>query len=313
MTTSGTTLGIRPEGGAQPTGAGGVACAVGAYGLWGLFVVYFKSVAHVPATEILAHRIVWAVPFCAMLLALTGRMGNFTALVRSPSAWRAMSLSAVLISINWLAFVWAIANDHVIEASLGYFINPLLSVVLGMVFLGERLRRLQWLAVACAGLGVGYMTLREGAPLVAFTVAITFAFYGLVRKKAHPGPLAGLMFETSLLFPIALGYLVYLHLSAQHQLVFVEAGPRTSVLLFAAGAITCTPLLLFAMGAKKLPLSTMAFLQFITPTIQFGFGLLYGEPFSVTRMVSFALIWAGIGLFVTDLAKQGRRDKSLVR
>ena len=307
MTTSETTVEAGLAGKARPTGASGVACAVGAYVLWGLFVVYFKSVAHVPATEILAHRIVWAVPFCAMLLALTGRMGNFTALVRSPSAWRTMSLSAVLISINWLAFVWAIANDHVIEASLGYFINPLLSVVLGMVFLGERLRRLQWIAVALATLGVGYMTLREGAPLVAFTVAITFAFYGLVRKKAHPGPLAGLMFETSLLFPIALGYLGYLYFSATQQLAFVEDGPGTSVLLFAAGAITCTPLLLFAMGAKKLPLSTMAFLQFITPTIQFAFGLFYGEPFSETRAISFALIWAGVILFVRDAARNRRK------
>lgn len=285
---------------------------MGAYGLWGLFVVYFKSVAHVPATEILAHRIVWAVPFCAMLLAITGRMGNFTALVRSPSAWRAMSLSAVLISINWLAFVWAIANDHVIEASLGYFINPLLSVVLGMVFLGERLRRMQWLAVGLALLGVGYMTLREGAPVVAFTVAITFAFYGLVRKKAHPGPLAGLMFETSLLFPIALGYLVYLHLSAGHRLAFVNDGLGTSALLFAAGAITCTPLLLFAMGAKKLPLSTMAFLQFITPTMQFALGLVYGEPFSQTRAISFALIWAGVAVFIVDLVRQNKRRKRMI-
>ena len=307
MTTSETTVEAGLAGKAQLAGASGISCAVGAYVLWGLFVVYFKSVAHVPATEILAHRIVWAVPFCAMLLALTGRMGNFTALVRSPSAWRAMSLSAVLISINWLAFVWAIANDHVIEASLGYFINPLLSVVLGMVFLGERLRRLQWVAVALATLGVGYMTLREGAPLVAFTVAITFAFYGLVRKKAHPGPLAGLMFETSLLFPVALGYLGYLYFSATQQLAFVEDGPRTSVLLFAAGAITCTPLLLFAMGAKKLPLSTMAFLQFITPTIQFAFGLFYGEPFSVTRAISFALIWAGVILFVRDATRNRRK------
>lgn len=296
-------MATQSEPGARPDRSG-LAQAIGAYGLWGLFVVYFKSVAHVPATEILAHRIVWAVPFCVLLLSVTGRMGNFTALVRSPSAWRAMSLSAVLISINWLAFVWAIANDHVIEASLGYFINPLLSVVLGMVFLGERLRRTQWIAVALATAGVAYMTLREGAPVVAFTVAITFAFYGLVRKKAHPGPLAGLMFETSLLFPIALGYLVFLYFSAEKELAFIADGTQTSVLLVLAGAITCTPLLLFAMGAKKLPLSTMAFLQFITPTIQFAFGLFYGEAFSVTRMISFALIWAGVCVFILDQWKR---------
>lgn len=284
-----------------------LAQAVLAYGLWGFFVVYFKAVASVEAAEVLAHRIVWAVPFCAVLLVLTGRMGNFTALLRSPKAWRAMSLSAVLISINWLAFIWAIANDRVIEASLGYFINPLISILLGMIFLKERLRRAQWGAVVLAALGVGYMTAMEGAPVVAFTVAITFAFYGLVRKAAHPGPLAGLMFETSLLFPIALGYLVFVQVSSAHTLSFVNAGLGMSALLLAAGAITCTPLLLFAMGAKKLPLSTMAFLQFITPTIQFAMGLIYGEPFSVTRMISFGLIWVGIGLFVRDAAKARRK------
>lgn len=286
----------------------GLAQAVSAYVLWGFFVVYFKAVDHVSAMEILAHRIIWAVPFCALLLVLIKRMGNFTSLLRSPRAWRAMSLSAVLVSINWLAFVWAVANDRVIEASLGYFINPLLSVVLGMVFLGERLRRAQWAAVTLAFLGVSYMTVMEGAPFVAFTVAVTFAFYGLVRKAAHPGPLAGLMFETTLLIPFAFGYLVYLQLSAAHELVFVEEGLTTSLLLFAAGAITCTPLLLFAMGAKKLPLATMGFLQFITPTLQFVMGLLYGEPFSVTRAISFALIWLGVGLFITDSVRRGRSE-----
>ncbi len=290
---------IAPDVPAAPDRSGFVA-ALSAYSLWGFFVVYFKSVAHVDAREVLAHRIVWAVPFCALLLTLTGRMGNFTALLHSRKAWRAMSLSAVLISINWLAFIWAIANDHVIEASLGYFINPLLSILLGMVFLGERLRRAQWFAIALAAVGVSYMTAREGAPIVAFTVAITFAFYGLVRKAAHPGPLAGLMFETSLLFPFALAYMVYLQLSPDHAFAFVEAGLGTSALLFAAGAITCTPLLLFAVGAKKLPLSTMAFLQFLTPTLQFAMGLLYGETFSVTRMISFSLIWAGIAVFLVE-------------
>lgn len=287
----------------------GLASAVSAYTLWGFFVIYFKSVDHVSATEILAHRVVWAVPFCAMLLVLLGRWGNFTALIRSPSAWRAMSLSAVLISINWLTFVWAIANDRVIEASLGYFINPLISVVLGMVFLGEKLRRAQWVAVTLAALGVTYMTLREGAPLVAFTVAITFGFYGLVRKRAHPGPLAGLMFETTLLIPFAIGYLVFLELSASHTLAFVHGGTPTTLLLLAAGPITCTPLLFFAMGAKKLPLGTMGFLQFITPTIQFVMGLLYGEPFTTTRAVSFALIWLGVAVFIRDSLKRRDRNK----
>ena len=284
--------------------------AVLAYTLWGFFVVYFKAVAHVDATEVLAHRIVWGMPFCGLLLLFMGRLGNFTALVRSPDAWKAMSFSAVLVSINWLAFIWAIANDRVLEASLGYFINPLVSVVLGVVILGERLRRAQWLAVLAAACGVIYMTAMSGLPTVAIVVAVTFALYGLVRKKAHPGPLAGLMFETSLLFPFALGYLVFLQVSASHELSFVSAGQSTSWLLVAAGAITCTPLLLFAMGAKKLPLSTMAFLQFITPTLQFVMGLVYGEPFTFTRAISFSLIWLGVGVFVVDAARATRSVES---
>lgn len=295
-----------PDVPASPNRSGFVA-ALSAYSLWGFFVVYFKAVAHVDAKEVLAHRIVWAVPFCALLLALTGRMGNFKALIHSRKAWRAMSLSAVLISLNWIAFIWAIANDRVIEASLGYFINPLLSILLGMVFLGERLRRAQWLAIALAAIGVSYMTAREGAPIVAFTVAITFAFYGLVRKTAHPGPLAGLMFETSLLFPFALAYMAYLQFAPDQSLLFVDGGLGTSALLMAAGAITCIPLLLFAVGAKKLPLSTMAFLQFLTPTLQFAMGLLYGESFSLTRAISFSLIWAGVILFTRDAARNRQR------
>ncbi len=302
MTTEPTTYDVS----AAPDRSGLIA-AVSAYSLWGFFVVYFKAVAHVDAREVLAHRIVWAVPFCALLLLLTKRTGNFTALLRSPKAWRAMSLSAVLVSINWLAFIWAIANDRVIEASLGYFINPLLSIVLAMIFLGERLRRAQWLAIAIAAVGVAYLTAREGAPLVAFTVAITFAFYGLVRKAAHPGPLAGLMFETSLLMPFALAYLLYLRIAPDQTLSFLDTDNRTAALLFAAGAITCTPLLLFAVGAKKLPLSTMAFLQFLTPTLQFAMGLYYGEVFSTTRAISFTLIWVGVALFIRDAAGNRRK------
>lgn len=301
---------VVPEVGASPKagglGASGVLPAVMAYSLWGLFVVYFKSVSHVAPMEILAHRIVWAVPFCLLLLFLTGRMANFTALIRSRAAWRALMVSAALVSVNWLSFIWAVANDQVLQASLGYFIVPLMSIVLGLVFMGERLRRAQWAAVALAAVGVAYLTLREGTPVVALIVAGTFALYGFVRKRAHPGPLAGLMFETSLLMPFALGYLVFLHIAGR-PLSFTDDGLGTTGLLLAAGPITCIPLLLFAIGSKKLTLSTMAFLQFISPTIQFAMGLLYGEAFSVAKGISFALIWAGVGVFVWDAVRRRGR------
>lgn len=306
MTTATTDPAIPQHAPASRQESSGVLPAATAYGLWGLFVVYFKAVSHVPALEVLAHRIVWAVPFCLLLLFLTGRMGNFTALIRSRAAWRALTVSAALVSVNWLSFIWAVANDQVLQASLGYFIVPLMSIVLGLVFMGERLRRAQWAAVTLAAVGVTYLTLREGTPVVALIVAGTFALYGFVRKRAHPGPLAGLMFETSLLMPLALGYLVFLHLT-QRPLSFTDAGLGTTGLLLAAGPITCIPLLLFAIGAKKLPLSTMAFLQFISPTLQFAMGLLYGEAFSVAKGISFALIWAGVGVFVWDAARRRGR------
>lgn len=303
MTTATTDPAIPQNAPASRRESSGVLPAATAYALWGLFVVYFKAVSHVDPREVLAHRIVWAVPFCALLLALTGRMGNFRALIRSHAAWRALSVSAALVSVNWLSFIWAIANDHVLEASLGYFITPLLSIVLGMVFLGERLRRAQWAAVALAAAGVVYLTALEGAPVVALIVASSFALYGFVRKRAHPGPLAGLMFETSLLFPFALAYLAYLA-TIPGGLAFAHAGAGTSALLAMAGAITCVPLLLFAIGAKRLPLSTMAFLQFISPTMQFGMGLLYGEAFPALRAIGFALIWMGVAVFVWDAARR---------
>lgn len=278
----------------------GVAYALAAYGLWGIFPVYFKWVGHVPADEILAHRIVWSVVFCAILLTWTGRWANVRTIINSRRAWAALSASAVLVAINWLCFIYAVVSDRILEASLGYFINPLVSIVLGMVFLGERLRGAQWFAVACAVAGVVYLTSREGLPWIAITVAITFGLYGLVRKRAKPGPLAGLYFETSLLAPLAGGYLLWLWLASERGLTFAAGGWDDRGLLLCAGIMTTLPLLYFAAAAKRLPLTMLGFFQYIAPTAQFAVGLYYGEPFSGSRAVAFALIWLGIIVFALD-------------
>ena len=278
----------------------GVLYALAAYGLWGVFPVYFKWVRHVPPHEILAHRIVWSVLFCGLLLTWTGRWPNVAAIVRSRRAWAALSASAVLIAVNWLCFIFAVVNDRILEASLGYFINPLVSIVLGMVVLGERLRRAQWIAVAAAAIGVVFLTGREGLPWIAITVAITFGLYGLVRKQARPGPLAGLFFETSLLAPLAVGYLVWLWLGSDKGLVFAAGGWDDRGLLVSAGLITSLPLLYFAAAAKRLRLSVLGFFQYIAPTAQFAVGLAYGEHFSIDRAIAFTLIWIGIAVFVGE-------------
>ncbi|MEO0630683.1 MAG: EamA family transporter RarD [Planctomycetota bacterium] len=286
----------------------GVAYALAAYGLWGIFPVYFKWVSHVGADEILAHRIVWSVVFCALLLTWTGRWANVAAIVRSKRAWAALSVSAVLVAINWLCFIYAVVTDRILEASLGYFINPLVSIVLGMVFLGERLRRPQWFAVSLAAIAVVYLTTQEGLPWIAITVAVTFGLYGLVRKQAKPGPLAGLFFETSLLAPIAIGYMLWLWLASDRGLVFATGGWDDRGLLLLAGVITTLPLLYFAAAAKRLPLSVLGFFQYIAPTAQFAAGLFYGEPFSIDRAIAFTLIWLGIAVFAGEAWRNSKRS-----
>ena len=289
----------------------GLLYALGAYGLWGLIAVYFKAVGHIGPGEILAHRVVWSVMFCAVLLSWAGRWGEFGALIGSRRAWGVLSVSAVLVAVNWLLFIVAVVTGRIVEASLGYFLNPLVSIVLGMVFFGERLRALQWVAVGFAVAGVGFLTVREGLPWIAVTLALTFGSYGLIRKRARPGPLAGLMFETSLLSPIAIGYLAWLQLGTDPGTVFVGGGWDDRGLLVAAGLVTSLPLLWFAAGAKRLPLSMMGFLQFLTPTMQFATGLLYGESFDADRAVAFGLIWVGVGVFVWS-AVRSRRDSRRV-
>ncbi|MEM8756981.1 MAG: EamA family transporter RarD [Planctomycetota bacterium] len=294
----------------QATARTGLLYAVGAYGLWGFVALYFKAVDHVTPGEILAHRVIWSVVFCTALLSWAGRWPNVREILRSGPSVGILSASAWLVAINWLVFIYAVVEGRIVEASLGYFLNPLVSIVLGMVFLGERLRRWQWGAVCFAAAGVGLLWAMQGLPWISLTVAVTFGLYGLVRKTASPGPLAGLFVETLLLSPIAVGFLVWMQV-AGGGLVFISGAWDDRALLVAAGLVTGLPLLWFAAGANRLRLSTMGFLQFTTPTMQLAIGLLYSEAFGVERAAAFGLIWIGVGVFVWDAMKHRRPRESV--
>ena len=288
-----------------------------AYGSWGFVAYYFKAVAEVNPLEVLAHRVIWSVGILAVLVHLGGQWGTARDLPRHRGTWRALSVSTVLIAVNWLVFIYAVASGRLVEASLGYFINPLVSILLGLVFLGERLRPLQWVAVACAVAGVCVYTWQVGTlPWISLTLAGSFGLYGLVRKQSRAGPVVGLFFETTLLFPIAVAYLAVL--GATGDLVFASRPPdggadpgslRMDLLLCAGGLVTTLPLLWFAAAARRLRLSTIGFMQYSAPTIQFLIAVLdFGEPFDAARALAFAIIWTGIAIFVTDSIVRTVRD-----
>jgi chloramphenicol-sensitive protein RarD len=275
----------------------GVLYAAGAYFLWGLFPLYFKALQHVAATEVLAHRIVWSLVVVLALLALKGAWRWIRPLARQPRVLARFAASALLIALNWGLYIWAVTSGHVIDSSLGYFINPLVNVLFGAALLGERLRPVQWAAVALAALGVAWLTWSAGTlPWIGLVLAITFASYGLLRKTAPLGSLEGLALETALLFPVAaawLGWLIW-----QQQASFTGGDPLTLVLLVAAGPVTALPLLLFASGARRIAFSTLGLLQYIGPTLQFAIGVwFFREPFDAARGVGFALIWAARAIF----------------
>lgn len=275
----------------------GIYYAACAYVLWGLFPLYFKALAGIASGEVLAHRIVWSLAVVLVLLALKSSWGWIGAAVRQPRVLAGFALSATLIAANWGLYIWAVANGHVVDASLGYFINPLVNVVFGAALLGERLRRLQWVAVGVAAAGVAWLGWATGAvPWIGLVLAFTFASYGLLRKTAALGSLEGLALETALLFPFALGWLAWL--VAQGQSGFVSASLPMQLLLAAAGPITALPLLLFAAGARRIAFSTLGLLQYIGPSLQFAIGIwIYHEPFDGARATGFALIWVALVIF----------------
>jgi chloramphenicol-sensitive protein RarD len=283
----------------------GVLYGLAAYVWWGLVVGYFKLIGHVPALEVLAHRIVWSVLVMAILMSWRQRWPQVLQAFRSRRVLLTLVASTLLVAGNWFVFIWAVTHEHVVQASLGYFINPLVNVLLGFFFLRERLRPMQRASVALAAVGVTLMAWRLSAlPSVALYLAVSFALYGLLRKTVAVEAMAGLCVETILLAPIALGYLYWL--SGEGNLVFGRA-PGTDLLLVCAGLITALPLLWFAHAARRLDLATIGFLQYISPSLQLAFGVLvYGETFDVGHARAFCFIWAGLALYSFDAVRRRR-------
>ena len=279
----------------------GILSAALAFLLWGLFPLYFHALREVPPVQIMGHRIVWSVLFLALVLSFRRQWAWLPALRARPRVIALFSLSALLLSGNWLLYIWAVNSGHVIEASLGYFINPLVNVMLGYLVLKERLRIWQWLAIALAACGVMWLTWQAGRmPWIALLLAASFGAYGLMRKTAALGALEGLSIETMLLFPFALGFLLWL--SATGENTFINTSSDTTRwLLIASGPITAIPLLLFATGARSIPLSVLGLLQYIGPSIQLTLGIyFFHEVFSAPRMIGFAVIWTALALYAIE-------------
>jgi chloramphenicol-sensitive protein RarD len=287
----------------------GILYALGAYITWGLFPFYWKILAGVSALQLLGHRILWSFITLIVLLLISRQWKT----IRNGLNRRILviySVAAVLIAINWLTYVWAVGKGFIIETSLGYFINPLLSVLLGVIFLRERLRPLQWLPIGLAAVGVLYLTFAYGSlPWVALTLAISFGFYGLVKKNAPLDALPGLTMETGLLFLPALGFLLYSEFNGTGA--FLHTTPLLNLMLLGAGLVTMVPLLMFASAAKRIPLTMIGVLQYVNPTIQFLLGtLVYKEPFDHHRLIGFGIVWVALILFVLEGFL--RRPKSIL-
>ncbi|RZO58838.1 MAG: EamA family transporter RarD [Sandaracinaceae bacterium] len=286
--------------------------AVVAYSLWGLLPIYWKLLGAVPAIEVLTHRIVWSLGFIAVLLFARRGWRRTLGFLRDRETRGAMLLSTALIATNWFIFIWAVSADRVTEASLGYYINPLLNVALARVFLGERLRPLQGVAVALAAIGVVTLTVMRGElPWVSVVLAVSFALYGLVRKRTPVGAVEGLAIETGLVTPLAIGYLLLLSPPLGH---LVTADPVTVGLLVGAGVITAVPLLAFAGAARRLRYTTLGMIQYLAPTLQLGCAvLLYGEAFTQAHAITFGLIWIAVLLYVIDMLRRPSPDPAPAR
>lgn len=275
----------------------GILKGVLAYTLWGFFPLYWKLLHQVPALQVIGHRIVWSFLLLVVILFFTGQWTSFHDSASNPKTISIYSVAAVLLTINWLVYVWGVNTGFIVETSLGYFINPLISVLLGVLFLHERLRTTQWIPIAIAAAGVGYLTAVYGRlPWIALTLAVSFGFYGLVKKLAPLGSLHGLTLETGIVFPVALAYLIVVGLRGDGD--FITQGALTTVLLIGAGPVTTIPLLLFASAARQIPLSIVGLLQYIAPTLQFLIGVfIYREPFDRSLLIGFCIVWIALIIF----------------
>jgi chloramphenicol-sensitive protein RarD len=290
----------------------GALYAVLAYGAWGLVPLYWRVVRHVPGLEMVAHRVVWSVPVLWALVLLRGQRGAVGEALRDPRHRRLLGVTALLVAANWLTFIWAIQTDRVLEASLGYFVNPLVNVLLGTLVLGERLRRLQAVAVLVAAIGVLWLAIAMGTlPWISLALAITFGLYGLLRKQAGVGALPGLAAETVLLAPAALtGFAV---LAGRGEAVFLHGTFEDALWIAASGVVTALPLLWFANAARRLRYVTLGFFQYLAPTGQFLLSVLaFGEPFTPAHAVAFPLIWIALVLYGVDSARGARARPAAV-
>lgn len=287
----------------------GILYAASAFILWGIFPLYFHAIREVPPLEILGHRMLWSLLFLAIVLTVRQQWKWLPQVVRQPRVLGAFVASALLLSSNWFVYIWSVNNGHVLDASLGYFINPLINVMLGMLVLKETLRRGQWLAIGLAACGVAWLTWSAGElPWIALILGISFACYGLLRKTAALAALEGLSLETMLLFPLALGHVVWLTVHGQNTFVNTDTG-ATRWLLAAAGPITAIPLLLFAAGARKISMSALGLLQYLSPSLQALLGVwVFHEAFPQERLIGFAIIWTALALYVAEGLWVSRRN-----
>jgi chloramphenicol-sensitive protein RarD len=274
--------------------------AVGAYATWGLFPIYWKWLQHISALQLIGHRVVWS---CVMLLAIIALSRQWKAFWSSVVDRRVFGIYAIaggLIAVNWTIYVWAVNSNFIVETSLGYFMNPLVSVLLGILVLGERLRVGQWVAIGLAAAGVLYLTLAYGSlPWISLALACTFALYGLLKKMAPLGAVHGLALETSILLVPALVYLSIEHSNGRGA--FIHGGPTVDLLIIGAGPVTTIPLLFFAAASRRIPLSMMGLFQYIAPTMQFLIGVfLFHEPFTRSRFIGFALVWVALLLSAVE-------------
>lgn len=278
----------------------GILAGVGAYLIWGFFPIYLKALQAVPALQIMLHRVVWAFVFVMLIVLLRRSWPRISEALRKPRVILVYTLTAILLATNWLVYIYGINSGQVVETSLGYFINPLLSVALGVIFLREHLRPMQWLPVGLAGMGVLYLTLQYGAlPWIALALAFSFGMYGLIKKIAPLGSVDSLFVETGIIFLPAMLYLFFSE--NQGAGAFAHQGWRITILLMFSGVVTALPLLLFGRAARAIPLSLLGILQYLAPTLQFLLGIfLYQESFSTTRLIGFAMIWTALLIFTIE-------------
>ena len=274
----------------------GILSTAAAFTMWGIFPLYLRLFQNIPALEILSHRVIWSILLVLVILAVRKQWSWLSKIAQQPRIALVFVASAAFLATNWVVYVWAVGEQRIIDASLGYFITPLFNILFG-IMLGERLRNAQWLAIAFAASGVIWLTLGVGQlPWIGLTIAVTFSLYGLLRKTAPLGPLEGLAVETLVMLPLAALFLLLPNSGSSHS--FTAGDPVLSALLFAAGPITAVPLLLFAFGARRIPMSMLGLLQYIGPSIQLLLGIwLYHEPFGGNRLIGFALIWAGLCVY----------------